>query len=318
MDLMPPIMRQYVTGLNLSSSALQILDFVDEETLQAALEYLQSEPSLNLLVRDFEMSRIVPPSLIPSLPSFASLDQTLLDLLDQTQDMDTSNINFTALEEIALQAIGNSSSNTGRKLMQSSSSAVTTSASSISDPFYLNRSQYYIDQINMTGAWKYTTGSPTIVVAVIDTGADLAHPDLADRLWINKGEIPGNGIDDDGNGYIDDVYGYDFAGQCNQPGGCGGQCNSVRCCVSGNSTLDFRIIYSLNKASLNAITILLTSPFTVGKTIHTIHIIHCRVGKETQLQTRQPTASTSMGLMWPVSSRQSKTMLREGRVLLQT
>lgn len=59
-------------------------------------------------------------------------------------------------------------------------------------------------------AWKLTRGSRKIVVAVIDTGIDTEHPDLKDNLWVNEGEIPGNGIDDDGNGYIDDVNGWNF------------------------------------------------------------------------------------------------------------
>lgn len=49
-----------------------------------------------------------------------------------------------------------------------------------------------------------------VVVAVIDTGVDYQHPDLANRMWINTGEIKDNGIDDDGNGYVDDYYGWDF------------------------------------------------------------------------------------------------------------
>ena len=48
------------------------------------------------------------------------------------------------------------------------------------------------------------------MVAVIDSGIDYTHPDLAANIWTNPGEIAGNGLDDDGNGYVDDVHGYDF------------------------------------------------------------------------------------------------------------
>lgn len=61
--------------------------------------------------------------------------------------------------------------------------------------------------IGLFDAWKIETGRPDVVVAVIDGGVDLTHEDLLDNLWINKGEIPGNGIDDDGNGYVDDYHG---------------------------------------------------------------------------------------------------------------
>ncbi|MBX3386615.1 MAG: S8 family serine peptidase [Phycisphaeraceae bacterium] len=65
--------------------------------------------------------------------------------------------------------------------------------------------------IQAEAAWNLTTGSRQIVIAVLDTGIDLNHPDLRDNIFRNPGEIPGNGIDDDGNGFVDDVNGMDFA-----------------------------------------------------------------------------------------------------------
>lgn len=71
--------------------------------------------------------------------------------------------------------------------------------------------------IDAPEAWDRQIGSPAIVVADIDSGVDYNHPDLAANIWSNPGEIPGNGIDDDGNGYIDDVRGWDFVNSDNNP-----------------------------------------------------------------------------------------------------
>ena len=70
--------------------------------------------------------------------------------------------------------------------------------------------QKSLDQINVAEAWKTTTGSRDVIVCVVDTGIDAEHEDLKANIWVNKGEIPGNGIDDDRNGFVDDVHGYDF------------------------------------------------------------------------------------------------------------
>lgn len=66
------------------------------------------------------------------------------------------------------------------------------------------------DDIDATLAWDLQTGDPSMKVGVVDTGIDYTHPDLAANIWTNPGEIPDNGIDDDANGYVDDVHGYDF------------------------------------------------------------------------------------------------------------
>jgi subtilisin family serine protease len=70
--------------------------------------------------------------------------------------------------------------------------------------------------IGFPQAWALASPSTNeVVVTVIDTGCDYRHPDLASNMWCNPGEIPGNGLDDDGNGYVDDYHGFDFASTTN-------------------------------------------------------------------------------------------------------
>ncbi|MBK8039541.1 MAG: S8 family serine peptidase [Verrucomicrobiaceae bacterium] len=71
--------------------------------------------------------------------------------------------------------------------------------------------------IDAPEAWDLQTGSRSVAVGVIDTGIDHSHPDLAANMWVNPGEIAGNGLDDDGNGYVDDTRGWDFVNNDNNP-----------------------------------------------------------------------------------------------------
>ena len=71
--------------------------------------------------------------------------------------------------------------------------------------------------IDAPGAWGISTGSDRVIVAVIDTGVLYTHSDLSSNIWKNTGEIPGNGIDDDHNGYVDDIRGWNFVNNSSDP-----------------------------------------------------------------------------------------------------
>lgn len=75
--------------------------------------------------------------------------------------------------------------------------------------------------IAATQVWDVTQGSQDVIVAVIDTGTDLSHPDLQANAWVNPGEVAGNGVDDDGNGFIDDINGWNFHDNNNNIGPAG-------------------------------------------------------------------------------------------------
>ncbi len=96
--------------------------------------------------------------------------------------------------------------------------------------------------IDAPEAWDYSTGSSSIIVAVIDSGVDYSHPDLTANMWMNPGEVPGNSIDDDGNGYVDDVFGINAILGTGDPwddpfddGGHGTHCAGTIAAVGNNS-----------------------------------------------------------------------------------
>jgi subtilisin family serine protease len=92
------------------------------------------------------------------------------------------------------------------------------------DPYFLSSGAWNqpfgdlwgLHSIDASTAWDTVRGDG-VVVAIIDTGIDLAHPDMADNAWVNSGEIPGNGIDDDDNGFVDDAHGWNFVDGARTP-----------------------------------------------------------------------------------------------------
>jgi subtilisin family serine protease len=86
------------------------------------------------------------------------------------------------------------------------------------DTYWLDGSMWALKKIGADSAWStFGAGNTTVVIANIDTGVNYTHPDLAGNIWRNPGEIPGNGVDDEGNGYVDDVYGIDTANGDSDP-----------------------------------------------------------------------------------------------------
>ncbi|MFA6170982.1 MAG: S8 family serine peptidase [Patescibacteria group bacterium] len=84
-----------------------------------------------------------------------------------------------------------------------------------SDPFY--GEQWYLKKIKAQEAWDRKRESPNVTIAIIDSGVQITHPDLAENIYANPDEIAGNKIDDDHNGYIDDVNGWDFVNNVSDP-----------------------------------------------------------------------------------------------------
>ncbi|MEM6687943.1 MAG: S8 family serine peptidase [Planctomycetota bacterium] len=101
--------------------------------------------------------------------------------------------------------------------------------------YYGGQNDWNLNAVNAPEAWAAGYTGEGILVAVVDTGVDLDHPDLINNIYVNPGEIAGDGIDNDGNGFIDDVNGYDFAGRDANPNDVNGHGTHVAGSIAASS-----------------------------------------------------------------------------------
>ncbi|MDY6920322.1 MAG: S8 family peptidase [Pseudomonadota bacterium] len=118
----------------------------------------------------------------------------------------------------------------GVKAAQPNYARYTTSAGALPDDPMVDK-QWYLGAINMDKAWQVNQDASAVTVAVIDDAIMLSHEDLQGNLWVNTREQPGNGLDDDGNGYIDDIHGWNFGAGTNDPSP-----TTAECIKSGHGT----------------------------------------------------------------------------------
>jgi RHS repeat-associated protein len=110
--------------------------------------------------------------------------------------------------------------------------------------------------VGAASAWQETTGSTATAVAVLDSGVDFSHPDLTDNLWVNPGEVAGNGLDDDGDGLVDDAYGWNFVYDTNDVGDEQGHGTSVAGIIAAEGNNRVGVSGVMWRASLMSLKVL--------------------------------------------------------------
>jgi subtilisin family serine protease len=154
------------------------------------------------------------------------LDRWYIVQVDATTSIPTAISSFRAIAEVEIvQPAYAINSITSPITKITSANAVIKplagTAPVVNDPYYGLQWHYHNTgqeggyagaDINLEPAWKINAGKPNVIVDVVDEGVDFKHEDLAANMWVNQAELNGQpGVDDDGNGYVDDIHGYNFA-----------------------------------------------------------------------------------------------------------
>eukprot|EP00879_Flechtneria_rotunda_P033103 GHRR01036636.1.p1 GENE.GHRR01036636.1~~GHRR01036636.1.p1 ORF type:complete len:1113 (+),score=386.06 GHRR01036636.1:209-3547(+) len=222
LSALPPEIRRFASNLKINSSQLQVLSLSSEAMLQQAKRIISEHPEIDFVLRDFNLS-------LGDARGKHFMQSQPQQHHKQQHHKQQQPVQYQQQQQVQQQPwqwlqqqqrpmhhdqLQNGSSKqlapVIRRLQQTSSSLIPPPAPN--DPMY--SSQAYLRITQASEAWALTRGQDNVIVAVLDTGADTSHPDLQGNLWVNYKEIPGNGIDDGRNGYVDDVNGYSFLGAC--------------------------------------------------------------------------------------------------------
>ncbi|NLG19186.1 MAG: S8 family serine peptidase [Fibrobacter sp.] len=135
--------------------------------------------------------------------------------------------------------------------------------------------------IDMPEAWEIEQGDSTLIIAILDSGCKMEHPELAGRIWRNPGEVPENGIDDDGNGFIDDVNGWDFVNDDNDPSDDNGHGTSMTGIIGANGNNEAGFVGINLKSKLMIIKV--TNSAKTGSVTNTVKGIEYAVNNGAKL-----------------------------------
>ncbi|GFR42082.1 hypothetical protein Agub_g2923 [Astrephomene gubernaculifera] len=200
-SIVPPALYEYVDEVLLQSSGLHIVSFNSSEVKAAIRDLIEAQPDLDLLLEDREFYRAPQGDMLAADSEAASKAAAAAAAIKAAIAAAAVSPNVSAAAAAAAAAAGSATTTQRRHLAADASTS------------NYEGSLWQRSVVNFDGAWNITEGVAGVVIAVIDTGCELNHPDLKSNIWVNELELGGDpGVDDDGNGLIDDIYGYDFSG----------------------------------------------------------------------------------------------------------
>ena len=210
-DHMPESSDDVIMSFDDLVPGLLVIRLPDDLSVEEAVSYYEKQPGVLYAEPDYYLEPVFPE--VPGDSGRNAPEETSLRSPELSGNSDDGLRGSAGHPSDPLFVYQWALNNTGQRLPAAGS--VTTNGTSI--PLSSISGTPGAD-IRVIGAWNYYTyGDPDIIVAVLDSGILLTHPDLVDSIYVNSGEIPGNGIDDDNNGYIDDVNGWDFISNDNNP-----------------------------------------------------------------------------------------------------